>query len=156
MLFCAWEGAKLWAYWNHSLDIHLSYPGPASYPFPPWVPSEFTSGGEGRAAVAEDLAACSPFVSTRAYPMVQRVKEFTCRGHRGPGFDPWVRKIPWRKKIPWMRKCNPLQYSCLKRSVDRGAWPTKGCQESAMTEHTHTHTHTHTLDFPQGSPSGQL
>ena len=24
-----------------------------------------------------------------------------CRGHRGPGFDPWVRKIPWiRKRQP--------------------------------------------------------
>ena len=35
---------------------------------------------------------------------------------------------------------NPLQYSCLENSVDRGAWC---CKESDMTERlTHTHTHT--------------
>ena len=31
-------------------------------------------------------------------------------------FDPWVRKILWS------RKCNPLQYSCLENSTDRGDW----------------------------------
>ena len=36
-----------------------------------------------------------------------------CRRH---GFDLWVRKIPWK------RKWNPLQYSCLENSMDRGAW----------------------------------
>ena len=41
------------------------------------------------------------------------VKSLQCRRHR---FDPWVRKISWS------RKCNPLQYSCLENSVDRGAW----------------------------------
>ena len=30
-------------------------------------------------------------------------------------FDPWVRKIPWR------RDGNPLQYSCLKNPMGRGA-----------------------------------
>ena len=39
-----------------------------------------------------------------------------CLQCRRPWFDPWVRKIPWRKK------CNPLQYSCLENSMDRGAW----------------------------------
>ena len=48
-----------------------------------------------------------------------------------PRFDPWVGKIFWR------RKCNPLQYSCLKNPMDRGAlegcgpW---GCKELDMTE----------------------
>ena len=32
------------------------------------------------------------------------------------GFDPWARKMPQRKK--WQ----PLQYSCLENSMDRGAW----------------------------------
>ena len=32
------------------------------------------------------------------------------------GFNPWVRKLPWRKIG------NPLQYSCLGKSMDRGAW----------------------------------
>ena len=31
-------------------------------------------------------------------------------------FNTWVRKLPWR------RKWNPLQYSCLENSVDRGTW----------------------------------
>ena len=29
---------------------------------------------------------------------------------------------PRLEKIPWRRECNPLQYSCLKNSMDRGAW----------------------------------
>ena len=29
---------------------------------------------------------------------------------------------PWVKKIPWRRKWQPLQYSCLENSMDRGAW----------------------------------
>ena len=37
---------------------------------------------------------------------------------RRPEFDPWVGKFPWR------RKCNPLQYSCLENSMDRGLWQT--------------------------------
>ena len=39
-----------------------------------------------------------------------------CGGHKKCGFDPWVRQIPW------IRKWQPLQYSCLKNSMDRGAW----------------------------------
>ena len=35
---------------------------------------------------------------------------------RRPGFDPWVRKIPGE------RNGNPLQYSCLENSRNRGAW----------------------------------
>ena len=31
-------------------------------------------------------------------------------------FNPWVGKISWR------RNGNPLQYSCLENSMDRGAW----------------------------------
>ena len=32
------------------------------------------------------------------------------------GFNPWV------GKIPWSRKWQPLQCSCLKNHMDRGAW----------------------------------
>ena len=32
-------------------------------------------------------------------------------------FSPWVGKIPWRRKLG-----NPLQYSCLGNSMDRGTW----------------------------------
>ena len=42
-------------------------------------------------------------------------KESTCWCRRH-GFNPWVGKVPWRR---W---CNPLQYSCLGNSMDRGAW----------------------------------
>ena len=39
----------------------------------------------------------------------------TCRQCRRPGFDPWVEKIPGEGND------NPLQYSCLENSMDRGA-----------------------------------
>ena len=61
-------------------------------------------------------------------------KEYTCqyRGCKRHGFSPWVRKIPWR------RKCNPLQYSCLKNLMDRGAWwatvSSNGCKQLDLTE----------------------
>ena len=92
-------------------------------------------------------------------------KESTCNVEdclqcRRPKFDPWV------KKIPGEGNGNPLQYSCLENSMDRGA-----CQATVhgvtkswtrlSDEHitsisnvvinfhfhvyTHTHTHTHTL-----------
>ena len=34
-----------------------------------------------------------------------------------PGFDPWVGKIHWRGGHG-----NPLQYSCRKNPMERGAW----------------------------------
>ena len=37
-----------------------------------------------------------------------------CRRHKRHGFDPWVRKIE-------KENGNPLQYSCLENSLDRGA-----------------------------------
>ena len=38
---------------------------------------------------------------------------------------------------------NPLWYSCLENSMDRGAWQTtvQGTPKSDMTENTHTHAH---------------
>ena len=42
-------------------------------------------------------------------------KESACSAG-DPGFNPWVRKISWR------RKWQPIRYSCLENSVDRGAW----------------------------------
>ena len=38
-----------------------------------------------------------------------------CRRLSRHRFNPWVGKIPWRKNS------NPLQYSCLENSMDRGA-----------------------------------
>ena len=39
---------------------------------------------------------------------------------RGPGFNPYVGKTPGE------RTGNPLQYSCLENSMDRGAWGLTG------------------------------
>ena len=46
---------------------------------------------------------------------------------------------------------NPLQYSCLENSMDRGAWQLQsmGSQRvghNGACTHTHTHTHTHTQE----------
>ena len=39
-----------------------------------------------------------------------------CKRHKRAAFDLWV------GKSPWSGKCNPLQYSCLEKSMDTGAW----------------------------------
>ena len=39
------------------------------------------------------------------------------RRHKRCSFNPWVGKVPWRG-----RHGNPLQYSCLEKPMDRGAW----------------------------------
>ena len=71
-------------------------------------------------------------------------------------FDPWVRKIPE------VGNGNPFQYSCLKNSMDRGAWwaAVHGIAESwtrwkQLSTHNHvyessayTHTHTHIRFIP--------
>ena len=63
-------------------------------------------------------------------------KESTCQCRR-PGFNPWVRKIPWR------RNGNPLQYSGLKNSVDRGARPaTVHGVAKSQTQLSNSHPHT--------------
>ena len=58
------------------------------------------------------------YMKSRALPWWLSGKEPTCqcRRHRS---NPRVRKIPWR------RKWQPLQYSCLRKSMDRGAWQTR-------------------------------
>ena len=54
-------------------------------------------------------------------------------------FNPWVGKIPWR------RKWQPLRYSGLENSVDRGDWwaTVQRVAKSQSLTHTHKHTHTH-------------
>ena len=54
--------------------------------------------------------------------------------------------IPGLGRSPGVGNGNPLQYSCVRNPMDRGAWwvTVHGVAESDMTEHTHTHTHTHT------------
>ena len=45
-------------------------------------------------------------------------------------------------RYPGAGNGNPLQYSCLENSMNRGAWQATvhGVAESDMTEHTHTPT----------------
>ena len=61
---------------------------------------------------------------------------------------------PGSGRFPEEGNGNPLQYSCLENSMDRGAWwiySPWDCKELNRTEqlslslkHTHTHTHAHT------------
>ena len=64
--------------------------------------------------------------------------------------------IPGSGRSPGEWNGNPLQYSCLENSMNRGAWQatvhrvTKsqtGLKRLSVRVHTHTHTHTHTLIF---------
>ena len=52
--------------------------------------------------------------------------------------------IPGSGRSPRVGNGNPLQYSCLGNSMDRGAlWAiVHGVAKWDTTEHTHTHTHT--------------
>ena len=59
--------------------------------------------------------------------------------------------IPGLRKSPGEGNGNPLQYSCLKNSIDRGAWQATvdgGLKQSDTTERlTHTHADFH---IPKG------
>ena len=44
VLFYIWEDARVWAHWNHSFDVHLSYLGPVSCVCTSWVSSELIVG----------------------------------------------------------------------------------------------------------------
>ena len=53
--------------------------------------------------------------------------------------------VPGLGRFPGGGTRNPLQYSRLENSKDRGAWLATvhgGCKESGVTERTDTHTHT--------------
>ena len=62
--------------------------------------------------------------------------------------------IPGSGRSPGVGNGNPLQYSCLENSMDRGGWRTtvqgvaKESDTTEVTERAHTHTHTqHSSDF---------
>ena len=82
-------------------------------------------------------------ITYNSFPGGSDGKESACNAG-DPGFDPWVGKIPWR------RRRNPLQYSCLENSMDRGAWWANsplGYKELDTTEQlslsvSQMHTHT--------------
>ena len=55
--------------------------------------------------------------------------------------------IPGSGRSPGVGNGNPLQYSCLENSMDKGDWQATVCHvgvsESNVTKHAHIHTHTH-------------
>ena len=63
--------------------------------------------------------------------------------------------IPGSRRSSWRRRGNPLQYSCLENSMERGAWwaiQSLGSQRvghdwatKRVRARAHTHTHTHTV-----------
>ena len=53
----------------------------------------------------------------KGLPWWLSVKKSACKCRRC-SFDPWSGKILWRRKS----RSNPLRYSCLGISMDRGAW----------------------------------
>ena len=61
--------------------------------------------------------------------------------------ETWVQSLGWGGNLE-KSMANPLQYSCLDSSMDRGAWwpPVHGVAESDMTERL-THTHTYHLSL---------
>ena len=85
-------------------------------------------------------------------------KESTCNaGEAG--------SIPGSGRSPGGGDGNPLQYSCMENSVNRGAWRTTAHRSHRVDKaerlraHTHTHTHTHTQSYQNtqtgGSPQEQ-
>ena len=64
----------------------------------------------------------SPFwrlsVALLGFPGGTSGKEHACQCRRPKryGFNPWV------EKIPWSGYSNPLQYSCLEKCMNAGAW----------------------------------
>ena len=56
--------------------------------------------------------------------------------------------IPRSGRSPGVGNGNPLQYSCLGNSMERGAWWAMLHGFAKSRTETHTHTHTHTLFDP--------
>ena len=83
---------------------------------------------------------CTP-VSSSGFPAGWDGKESACNaGDLG--------LIPGSERSPEKGNGNPLQYSCLENSMDRGAWQALWSMRSQKVRHdwvtnTHRHTHTH-------------
>ena len=59
----------------------------------------------------------------------------------------YMGSIPGSGRSPGRGNGNPLQYSCLKNTTDRGAWQAtvhEAAKESDLTERLNTDTHAHT------------
>ena len=49
----------------------------------------------------------------------------------------WVLSLG-QEDSPGVGNGKPLQFSCLRNPMDRGAWQATGCRELDTTEHAHT------------------
>ena len=77
-----------------------------------------------------------PLLCNRKASLVAQTVKSTCN-ERDPG------SIPGSGRFPGGENGNPLQYSCLENTMDRGAWRAivhGGHKESDTAGHTHTHT----------------
>ena len=62
--------------------------------------------------------------------------------------------IPGLGRSPGEGNSDPLQYSGLENSMDRGVWQATihgVAKNGTQLSHTHTHTYTHSTSFPGGS-----
>ena len=78
-------------------------------------PVDWNSQGTVCLAFNHGVSAMSPHGLGPLWAPKSLPKESACNTG-DPGFNPWVRKISWR------RKWQPIRYSCLENSMDRGAW----------------------------------
>ena len=68
-----------------------------------------------------------------------------------PRQETWARSLDW-ERCPGGGNGNPLQYSCLEESTDRGAWwaTVHGVAKSQTWLSIWAHTHTHKICMPKG------
>ena len=78
-----------------------------------------------------------PFIIASRLPRWLSSKESTCRRCKRYGFNLWVRKIPGGGNG------NPLQYSGLKNTMDRGAW--QAIVHAVVKNQTQLSEHAHTI-----------
>ena len=77
-------------------------------------------------------------ISTLGFPRWLSAKEPTCQCGR----QRRRALVPGSGRSPGEGSGNPLQYSCLENSMDRGAWwATVHGVTKGQTPHTHIHTH---------------
>ena len=110
-------------FWPQPLYTLFSPPGKYSpllskWQAPPTHPTYFKSNvtSTKRPSLTVYLKLLSIILKLRWW---YRGKEPTCNAgdtHRRQGFNPWVGRSPGEGNG------NPLQYSCLENSMDRGAW----------------------------------
>ena len=97
----------------------------------------FDSGTNGSKAIKSGpqvLAALSLGNAPSGLPRRCSSKESACQGRKQETRG----LIPGSGRSPGGRNNNPLQYSCLENSMDRGAWQwatkSRGCKEQDTTE----------------------